>query len=394
MAGSARLVYDESLTAYDFGPGHPLAPIRVRLTVELAKELGVLGTNGLQTVKAPMASDELVATVHDPAYIEAVKRSSKDPSQLDLSVGLGTSDNPTFEGMHEVSAHIVGASVEAARSVWAGEVLHAANIAGGLHHAMPGAASGFCVYNDPAVAIQWLLDNGCPRVAYVDLDVHHGDGVQDVFYDEPRVLTISVHESPRTLFPYVSGFPTETGGPAAEGMAANVALPEDTADAGWLRAFHAVVPQLLEAFEPTVIVSQHGCDSHVDDPLAHLALSVDGQRAAYLAVHELAHKLCEGRWVATGGGGYAIASVVPRVWTHLLSIVNGEPLDPETPTPPGWRELVQRLFGRPAPLSMTDGCSATYRDWSAGYDPADPVDRAIMATRTAAFPGLGLDPSY
>ncbi len=394
MAGSARLVYDESLTAYDFGPGHPLAPIRVRLTVELATELGVLGPNGLPTVKAPMASDELVATVHDPAYIEAVKRSSKDPSLLELSVGLGTSDNPTFEGMHEVSAHIVGASVEAARSVWEGEALHAANIAGGLHHAMPGAASGFCVYNDPAVAIQWLLDHGCPRVAYVDLDVHHGDGVQDVFYDEPRVLTISVHESPRTLFPFVTGFPSETGGPAAEGMAVNVALPEDTGDAGWLRAFHAVVPQLLEAFEPTVIVSQHGCDSHVDDPLAHLALSVDGQRAAYEAVHALAHRLCDGRWVATGGGGYAIASVVPRVWTHLLAIVNGAPLDPETPTPPRWRELVQRLFGRPAPLSMTDGCSAEYRDWSAGYDPADPVDRAIMATRTASFPGLGLDPSY
>jgi acetoin utilization protein AcuC len=394
VAGGARLVYDESLTAYDFGPGHPLAPIRVRLTVELATELGVLGPNGLPTVAAPTAPDDLVATVHEPAYIEAVKRCSKDPSVPDLSVGLGTSDNPTFAGMHEVSAHIVGASVEAARSVWSGEVRHAANIAGGLHHAMPGSASGFCVYNDPAVAIRWLLDNGCPRVAYVDLDVHHGDGVQEVFYDEPRVLTISLHESPRTLFPFVSGFPSETGGPSAEGLAVNVALPEETGDAGWLRAFHAIVPPLLEAFEPTVIVSQHGCDSHVDDPLAHLALSVDGQRAAYLAVHELAHALCDGRWVATGGGGYALASVVPRVWTHLLAIVGGTPLDPSTPTPPRWRSLVQRLFGRPAPASMTDGCPASYRDWSAGYDPADPVDRAIMATRTASFPGLGLDPSY
>ena len=416
MTGPARLVYDEALTAYDFGPSHPLAPIRVQLTVALATELGILvparpeppngpvegedpGTGAgtpaadvVEVIPAPVAPDELLTSVHDPAYVEAVKRASANPERTDLDVGLGTSDNPTFAGMHEASAHIVGAGVEAARTVWEGRALHALNIAGGLHHAMPAAASGFCVYNDPAIAIQWLLDAGCPRVAYLDLDVHHGNGVQEIFYDEPRVLTVSLHESPRTLFPWVSGYPTETGGHDAAGSAVNVALPAGTGDAGWLRAFHAVVPALLDAFAPTIIVSQHGCDSHREDPLAHLMLSVDGQRAAAMAVHDLAHQVCAGRWLATGGGGYALFDVVPRTWSHLLAIAGGEPVLPETPTPPSWRDLVKTACGRDAPASMTDGSPATYVDWSTGFDPADPVDRAVRATRQAVYPLHGLDP--
>ncbi|MEQ7125491.1 acetoin utilization protein AcuC [Actinopolymorpha sp. B11F2] len=408
MTGSARLVYDEDLTAYNFGPMHPLAPIRVKLTVALSSDLGLIhgpgssggghgagqGADGLRRVAAPVASEDLLARVHAPAYIEAVKRSSVNPALTDLDAGLGTSDNPTFTGMHEASAHIAGASVEAARIVWTGEALHAVNVAGGLHHAMPAAASGFCVYNDPALAIAWLLDAGCPRVAYLDLDVHHGDGVQEMFYDDPRVLTISLHETPRTLFPWFSGFPTETGGPDAEGSAVNVALPGGTDDAGWLRAFHAVVPPLLRAFAPTVLVSQHGCDSHRLDPLAHLALSVDGQRAAALAVHELAHELCEGRWVATGGGGYALVDVVPRTWSHLLAIAGGSPLDPNTETPATWREQVAVECRRTAPVVMTDGESASYSDWSAGYDPGDEIDRTIRTTRRAVFPLHGLDADH
>ncbi len=162
-------------------------------------------------------------------------------------------------------------------AVWTGGAEHAVNIAGGLHHAMPGAASGFCVYNDPAVAIAWLLEQGAERVAYVDVDVHHGDGVERAFWDEPRVLTVSVHESGRYLFPG-TGFPDDAGGPGADGSAVNLALPPGTTDNAWLRAFHAVVPPLLEEFRPQVLVTQHGCDSHVLDPLAHLGLTVDGQR--------------------------------------------------------------------------------------------------------------------
>ena len=163
MSGRACVVFDPTLTAYDFGVSHPMSPLRVDLTVRLARELGVLAPEegvgpGLPTVPAPMADDDLVATVHDREYIDAVKRAGKDPYVVIEERGLGTPDNPTFEGMHEASAHIVGATVEAARRVWTGDVLHAANISGGLHHAMPEKASGFCVYNDVAVGIRWLLD--------------------------------------------------------------------------------------------------------------------------------------------------------------------------------------------------------------------------------------------
>jgi acetoin utilization protein AcuC len=393
MSGSACVVFDPTLTDYDFGPAHPMSPIRVDLTIRLADELGVLagrpGVAGLATVPAPVAPDDLIATVHDPAYMSAVEVIGKDPGLIDEAHGLGTPDNPTFEDMHGASAHVVGASVEAARRVWSGEALHAANIAGGLHHAMPGRASGFCIYNDVAVAIRWLLDQGATKVAYVDIDVHHGDGVEAVFYDDPRVLTISLHETGQVLFPG-TGFPQDTGGPNAPGSAVNVALPPGTSDGGWLRAFHAVVPPLLREFRPDVLVTQHGCDSHIEDPLAHLMLTVDGQRAAYLALHDLAHEVCDGKWVVTGGGGYAIVDVVPRSWTHLLAIVGGLPLDPATATPEGWRAHVQTALGRTAPFRMTDGRTPAYRDWSEGYDPSAWLDQAIHATREAAFPLNGL----
>ena len=265
------------------------------------------------------------------------------------------------------------------------------NICGGLHHAMPGAASGFCIYNDPAIAIQWLLDQGAQKVAYVDVDAHHGDGVQAVFYDDPRVLTVSIHEGPQSLFPG-TGYATEVGAEGAEGSAVNVPLPPGTSDAGWLRAFHAVVPQVLRAFEPQIMLTQHGCDSHMDDPLTNLMLSVDGQRASYFVLEQLAEELCDGRWIITGGGGYSLTNVVPRIWTHLLAIVAGAPLDPETATPDAWRDRVTTLTGgRPAPQRMTDGRSPAYRDWSLGYDPASWLDRTIQTVRTEVFPLLGID---
>jgi acetoin utilization protein AcuC len=382
-------VEDGRFPAYDFGPAHPMSPLRVDLTMRLADELGVL--RGLHRVDAPVASDELIATVHSPELIEAVKRVSGPAGGYDERHGLGTDDNPVFEGMHRASAHVVGASVEAFRQVWSGEARHAVNVAGGLHHAMPDKASGFCIYNDVAVGIRQLLDQGVERVAYVDVDVHHGDGVERIFWDDPRVLTISLHETGQMLFPG-TGFPQDLGGPGASGSAVNVALPPGTGDGGWLRAFHAVVPPLVREFAPEVLVTQHGCDSHVEDPLAHLMLTVDGQRAAYLALHELAHEVCDGRWVATGGGGYAVVDVVPRAWTHLLAIAGGRPLDPATDTPAGWRSHVTTALGRTAPHRMTDGRTPAYRDWSEGYDPETWLDRSIHATRMAAFPLHGLDP--
>jgi acetoin utilization protein AcuC len=245
------------------------------------------------------------------------------------------------------------------------------------------------VYNDIAVAIKWLLSSGAERVAYVDLDVHHGDGVQAAFYDDPRVLTISLHEHPATLFPG-TGLASETGRGEGSGYAVNVALPAGTGDAGWLRAFDAVVPPLLAAFRPEVLVSQHGCDSHRLDPLAHLELSIDAQRRAALMVHELAHQTAGGKWLFTGGGGYELVQVVPRTWTHLLAVAAGQPVDPGLPVPAGWRDLAYRRTGEQAPSRMTDGEDAQFAPFAAGFDPADPVDAAIMNTLRATFSWHGL----
>jgi len=393
LGGTACAVFDDSLTEYDFGAAHPMAPDRIALTMLLARALGVVGEGGLPVVPVPKTDEDLLLLVHDQAYIDCVRRAGEDPREQDLYRGLGTDDNPTFLGMHEAGARVVSASVEAARRVWSGEVLRAVSPSGGLHHAMPGTASGFCVYNDVAVAIAWLLEQGAERVAYVDIDVHHGDGVQEIFYDDPRVLTVSLHETPQTLFPG-TGSPTETGGPNAPGSAVNVALPPGTEDSGWLRAFSAVVPHALRAFDPDVLVTQHGCDTHRSDPLAHLMLTIDGQRASYLALAGLASEITGGRWVATGGGGYEISEVVPRAWTHLLAVVGGRPLDPSTPVPQAWRDHVGELLGRPAPRLMTDGTEPAYRDWSEGYDPDSWLDRSVQATRDAAFPLLGLDPHH
>ncbi|MGC5662085.1 acetoin utilization protein AcuC [Micromonospora sp. WMMD723] len=388
MSDDTLVVWDESLLDYDMGE-HPLDPVRVELTVALARELGVLDRPGVRLVEPEPADDATLTRVHRPDYLDAVRAAPRDP--LFAGYGLGTSDNPVFAGMHESSALIAGASVTAAEAVWRGEARRAVNVAGGLHHAMPDRAAGFCVYNDPAVAIARLLDLGAERVAYVDVDVHHGDGVQEVFYHDPRVLTVSLHETPLALFPG-TGFPDETGGPGAQGSAVNVPLPPGTDDAGWQRAFHAVVPSVLRAFRPQILVTQCGADGHRMDPLADLHLSVDGQRATYLALRALADELCDGRWVATGGGGYALVEVVPRAWTHLLAVATGDPLDPATLTPPGWRTLAaHRRPGHDVPLRMTDDVDPEHRPWQPTGEP-NSVDRAVAATRKAVFPLLGLDP--
>ena len=240
MAGPLMLAWDDRLTGYDFGPGHPLAPVRVELTMALSRELGVLELPSVSLVDPAPAEMGELTLVHDPAYIDAVSQAGRD-GLGNLRYGLGTPDNPVFAGMHEASALVAGATLTAARAVWRGEALHAANIAGGLHHAMRRSASGFCVYNDPAIAISALLDAGAQRIAYVDLDVHHGDGVQAAFYHDPRVLTISLHEHPATLFPG-TGLASEIGSGDGRGYAVNMPLPAFTGDAGWLRAFDAVVP--------------------------------------------------------------------------------------------------------------------------------------------------------
>ena len=391
MGASLTVVWDDALTAYDFGPQHPLAPLRVDLTFRLARAMGVLDQPGVRIVPPADADDAYLRLVHDQAYIDVVRRLSGGELTQDLRRGLGGMDNPVFLGMHEASARVAGASLAAARAVHEGVTEHAVNIAGGLHHAMRDRASGFCVYNDPALAIAWLRAQGVDKIAYVDVDVHHGDGVEAAFWDDPQVLTISLHETGRTLFPQ-TGFSDDIGGSGSEGSAVNVPLPPGTGDDAWLRAFHAIVPPLVEAWAPQVLVSQHGCDSHFLDPLAHLTLSVDGQRMAYEAVHELAHRYAGGRWIATGGGGYEIVDVVPRIWTHLLAIAAENPVLPETPVSQEWREHVEQVTGRPGPQRMTDGRSPKVEEGP--FDPADPVDRVVLATRKAVFPWHDLDPEW
>lgn len=383
-------MWDEAVLGYDFGAEHPMDPVRLDLTMRLVESFGL--DRKLTVAGARAAGEATLGLVHRADYIDAVKRVSADPSLANGSYGLGTDDDPAFAGMHEVSSLIAGQSVGGAEALWRGEARHAVNFAGGLHHAMPGAAAGFCVYNDAALAIARLLELGAERVAYVDVDVHHGDGVQAAFWDDPRVLTVSLHEHPRVLFPG-TGWPEECGARGAEGSAVNVALPPGTADGGWLRALHAVVPELLADFRPTVLVTQHGADTHIEDPLAHLAVTVDAQRAAASALHDWAHDYADGRWLALGGGGYAVVDVVPRSWTHLVAIAAGVPMPPAEDTPAEWRQQVYARTGIQGPRRMTDGREPEWRAWQdSGYDPADALDQAVLATRRAVFPFHGLLP--
>lgn len=386
---SVTLPWSESLLGYDFGPGHPMAPVRLRLTFELLAALGLLEDPEVHLVEAEVAEDATLTTVHEAAYVRAVRAASAGTP--DRARGLGTDDDPIFSGMHEASARIVGATVAGARAVWGEHPAHAVSLAGGMHHAMASRAAGFCVYNDIAAAIAWLLANGCERVLYLDVDAHHGDGVERIFWNDPRVVTLSVHQSGQTLFPG-TGFAQDIGGANARGSAINLSLPPGTSDRGWLRGIEAVAGPVVAEFTPQVLVSQHGCDTHGRDPLTGLEVSVDGQAAAAELIAGWAADHAGGRWLATGGGGYDLVSTVPRSWSHLVAVSLGRRLPSQLPVPESWRQLASRISGAEVPTTMGEVGEVSFRPWLDGYDPADPVDRAIMATRRAAFPHLGLEP--
>nr|WP_098484273.1 acetoin utilization protein AcuC [Georgenia soli] len=384
------MVWSDDLVGYDFGVGHPMAPVRLVLTHELLADLGLLELPGLKILPAPVASDADLELVHTADYVAAVREAEED-GRPRPERGLGDGDTPVFGRVHTASARIVGSTLAAARAVWEGEAPRAVSLAGGMHHAMAQRASGFCVYNDVAVSIAWLLRAGARRVAYVDLDAHHGDGVERAFWDDDRVLTLSVHQHPGSLFPG-TGYPQDVGSPAARGTAVNVALPPGTSDDGWLRAVEALAVPLVREHAPDVLVTQHGCDCHRSDPLAQLDVSVDAQRRSAMLMAELADAHAGGRWLATGGGGYEVVGVVPRAWSHLVGVVAGHPVDPATPVPESWRQMVRDLADVSAPETMSDGRDAVIRRFAEGYNPDDDADRAIMATRQAVFPWYGLDP--
>jgi acetoin utilization protein AcuC len=317
---------DDIARAYDFGASHPLRPERVLLTYEKVRELGLIEER-VGELPSRSASDEEITRVHDSEFVETVK--SIDAGELDpragLDFGLGTPDDPIFAGMHTASAAVCGASIVAAETVAAGDKGHAFNPAGGLHHARRREASGFCIYNDPATAIAKILDLRPDwRVMYVDVDVHHGDGVQWIFYDEPRVLTVSLHQSGRYLYPG-TGFEDEIGEGAAFGTSVNVPLAPYTGGADYLWALERVLTVVGDAFRPQVLVTQLGADTHWGDPLANLGLTLPDYPPMAALLHRAAHDYADGRWVATGGGGYQAETVVPVVWTIHFAEMCGKP---------------------------------------------------------------------
>ncbi len=338
---------------YDFGPQHPLQPVRVELAVELMRHYGLLDRPEVSLIAPRIAEDSELQLIHSADYIAAVREAGLvgDPLAARPEYCLGPGDNPIFPDMHDAAAEVVGGSLEAVDFVMGGPNRHAFAVAGGLHHAMRACASGFCIYNDAAVAIERARRAHGARVVYLDTDAHHGDGVQSAFYDTDEVLTISFHESGRFLFPG-TGFVEELGEGAGKGYAVNVPLPPGTRDSAYRAAFDALVPALVRAFRPYLIVNQNGADAHQDDPLAHLRVTTGLHAHIARTVHGLAHELCEGRWLALGGGGYDLYSAVPRAWTLVFAEMGGVALPPELPQ--AWLAFGRAKGARRQPSALLD----------------------------------------
>ena len=333
MADPVRFVHADSLSAFEFSPSHPFKPLRSELTRSLLEHAGALSPEDI--VAPGHLSESELAWVHDSDYIELVKAVSAGQSRRTaFAAGLGTNDNPIFPGMHAAVLGICAATVSAVDLVASGKAKRAFNPSGGLHHAHADRASGFCIYNDLAVGIEHAVRVYGMRVAYIDLDAHHGDGVQNLFYERPEVMTISVHESGRYLFPG-TGQTYEVGRGAGNGLSVNAPLEPFTEDESFLEVIDGVLPDALAWFRPDLIVLQAGADAHRHDPLADLSLSLQGLTRAFRHVVELSNRHCGGRMVATGGGGYDAWRTVPRAWAHLWCLMSGREL-PEL-LPESWR---------------------------------------------------------
>jgi acetoin utilization protein AcuC len=328
LSSSVALVTVEDIArAYDFGSSHPLRPERVLITYDNIRNLGFTSLGNVKEVPSRSATDDEITAAHGLEYVQVVKDIDRGvvDERVGLSYGLGTPDDPIFSNMHAASAAVCGASITAAETVALGKSEHAFNPAGGLHHARRAEASGFCIYNDPAVAIAKVLEIQPDwRVMYVDVDVHHGDGVQWIFYDDPRVLTLSLHESGRFLYPG-TGSTEETGKGEAAGTAANIPLLPRTGEEDYLWALEQLTNALGAAFRPHLLVTQLGADTHYGDPLADLALTMSAYPRMARILHDAANSYASGRWVGTGGGGYQAETIVPKVWTIHFAEMCGVP---------------------------------------------------------------------
>jgi acetoin utilization protein AcuC len=331
MSDQPLLVFGPRSLDYDFGPAHPLTPRRFGPGIDLLRAVGAE-----PGIAPEPASDGELRLAHTAAYIEVVRRFSEfDHGWMEPEAGIGVGgDDPPFHGMHDAAAAVAGGSLRAIEAILVGEVEHAFHPGGGLHHAMPGRASGFCIYDDPALAIARARLDG-RRVLYVDVDVHHGDGVEAIHAPDPGVLTLSFHESGRYLFPG-SGFVDDVGEGRAAGTIVNVPLEPDTGEAAWLSAVRTLLPEIAATFGPDLVVSQHGADSHAWDPLAHLRNTTTAMGAAARLVDRIAHRFAGGRWLSTGGGGYGVYDVVPRAWS--LVWLAAAHRDVPDRLPPAWRE--------------------------------------------------------
>ncbi|RKD27021.1 histone deacetylase [Ammoniphilus oxalaticus] len=335
MRPACYFVHSEAYKQYKFNDEHPFNQKRLDLTLDLMQKYELIKPN--QFVEPRYATTEELELIHDPNYIEAVKKcgeSEKLPI-IAASYGLGTEDTPAFPGMHEATSLIVGGTLRAAELVMSGECDHAVNLAGGLHHGFRGRASGFCVYNDCSVVIAYLRKHYDAKVLYIDTDAHHGDGVQWAFYDDPHVLTVSFHETGKYLFPG-TGKIFERGDGQGFGYSINVPFEPFTEDESWLDVYEQVLSEAARGFKPDVIVTQNGCDSHFLDPLTHLSCSMEIYRQIPKLAHRLAHELCDGRLIATGGGGYDIWRVVPRAWTLLWAELSDQGFSDNPAIPSEW----------------------------------------------------------
>jgi acetoin utilization protein AcuC len=377
------LVYGPRSDTYDFGPGHPLTPRR------FGPGIGLLRSVGAEPGLAPEpATDDELLWCHTARYLASVKRFAADPFGAPEAGIAEGGDVPPFAGMHAAGAMVAGGSLRAIEAVLRGDVDHAFHPGGGLHHAMPDRASGFCIYDDVALAIARARRDGL-RVLYVDLDVHHGDGVEAIHGDDPGVLTLSFHETGRYLFPG-SGFVDDLGQGVGAGTSINVPMEPGTGEAGWLAAVRTILPEVAAAFGPDVIVSQHGADSHAFDPLAHLLVTTTAMGEAARLVDRVAHRHAGGRWLATGGGGYDVYRVVPRAWSlvWLAGAHRDIPGSTDAAWQARWSADASRYGQSPPPERFDD-------EPNAGYDVTDSQRAAesrtgdtVATVRRLAAPAL------
>ncbi|MFZ1024508.1 MAG: acetoin utilization protein AcuC [Thermoplasmata archaeon] len=347
------LVWDDRFREYAFGPVHPFTEASRWLAVRLMEAEGLLstkaprGSNWVQTV--PVASSAELERFHEVEYLDLVERAS----QLRESFPLDQGDTPSFLGCYDAAARIAKGTIIAADSVFDGP-RRAFNPGGGLHHAHPDRASGFCIFNDLGLAIATQLKPPGRRVAYVDIDAHHGDGVMYGFYEEGRVLDIDFHQDGRTLFPG-TGAVHETGRGDGSGLKVNVPLPPGTGDDAFRTLFRRVVPPMLRSFRPDLILLQNGVDAHVDDRLAGLALTPASYHEVVATMRAMAHELCDDRLVVTGGGGYTAANV-SRVLARVGRVLSGEQVDPSErkKLPQAWRAEFESTLGTSAPFEWGD----------------------------------------